>query len=78
MINIHHANTQAEEHESRPASDNAINVDDLGSLSTAGVDQGYVPNENDESRNSSHYIINMDGASKTITFQVRRKGLGYI
>ena len=78
MISIQHANTQAEEYESRQASDNAIDVDDVGRLSTAGVDHGYIPNENDESRNSSHYIINMDGASETITFQVRRKGLDYI
>ena len=78
MANIHHANTQVEEQDRSHAPDNAINIDDVDSLSIAGLHHGYIPKENVESRNSSHYNINMDDASETINFQVIRKGLDYI
>ena len=78
MAIIHHANTQVEEHKPRHAYHNEINIDDVGSMSIAGLDHGYVPEENDEYRISSHDIINMDCVNKNIFFQVRRKGLDYV
>ena len=78
MANIHHANTQVEEQDPSHAPDNVLNIDDVDSLSIAGLHHGYIPKENDASRNSSHYNINIDDASETITFQVRRKGLDYL
>ena len=78
MMNIGHVNTSVNEHESRHLSENATRMDDVGSSSIITQNHAYIPKEHDESRNVSHCVVNVDGVSEIITFQVRRKGHDYI
>ena len=67
-----------QEHESRHLSENATRMDGVGSLSINNQNHAYIPKQYDESRNVSNCVINVDGVSEIITFQVRRKGHDYI
>ena len=65
MMNIGHVNTSVNEHESRHLSENATKMDDVGSSSIITQNHAYIPKEHDESRNVSHFVVNVDvGHSK--------------
>ena len=78
LVNINYVNTPVREHQSNHLSGNAMKIDDVGTLSIVTQNQAYNPKEYDESSSLPNCVINVDGVTEIITYQVRRKGHDYI